>query len=84
MTLQLYCPPNKQSKAYLVLDAARKGWPETIDIKNYARGDGPAMFWGFVGENFDLIKDLERRGKTFYFADMPYFGRWNGDNNAEH
>tara|TARA_Y100001937_G_scaffold126222_1_gene194973 strand:+ start:632 stop:1438 length:807 start_codon:yes stop_codon:yes gene_type:complete len=84
MTLQLYCPPNKQSKAYLVLDAARKGWPETIDIKNYARGDGPAMFWGFVGENFNLMKDLQRRNKTFYFADMPYFGRWNGDNNAEH
>ena len=84
MALQLYCPPNKQSKAYLVLDAARKGWPETIDIKNYARGDGPAMFWGFVGENFSLMKDLERRSKDYYFADMPYFGRWNGDNNAEH
>ena len=53
--LQLYCPPNKQSKAYLVLDAARKGWDQTIDIHNYARGDGPAMFWGFVGENFNLI-----------------------------
>jgi len=84
MTLQLYCPPNKQSKAYIVLDAARKGWSETIDIHNYARGDGPAMFWGFVGENFSLIKDLERREKTYYFADMPYYGRWNGDNNAEH
>jgi hypothetical protein len=84
MTMQLYCPPNKQSKAYIVLDAARKGWPDTIDIKNYARGDGPAMFWGFVGENFSLMKDLQRRKKDFYFADMPYFGRWNGDNNAEH
>ena len=30
------------------------------------------------------MKDLERRQKDFYFADMPYFGRWNGDNNAEH
>ena len=82
--LQLYCPPNKQSKAYLVLDAARKGWDQTIDIHNYARGDGPAMFWGFVGENFNLIKDLERRKKTYYFADMPYYGRWSGDNSAEH
>ena len=54
--LQLYCPPNKQSKAYLVLDAARKGWDQTIDIHNYARGDGPAMFWGFVGENFNSVK----------------------------
>ena len=68
MTLQLYCPPNKQSKAYLVLDAARKGWPETVDVKNYARGDGPAMFWGFVGENFTLIKDLEVRKKDYYFT----------------
>ena len=84
MPMQLYCPPNKQSKAYLVLDAARKGWPDSIDITNYARGDGPAMFWGFVGENFSLMKDLERRKKDFYFADMPYFGRWNGDNNATH
>ena len=81
MTLHLYCPPNTQSKAYLVIDNVRKGWSETIDIKNYARTDGPSLFWGFVGENFALIKDLERRGKDYYFADMPYFGRWNGDNN---
>ena len=84
MALHLYCPPNKQSKAYLVIDNVRKGWPDTIDIKNYARTDGPGLFWGFVGENMTLIKDLERRNKDYYFADMPYFGRWNGDNNAEH
>jgi len=84
MPLHLYCPPNKQSKAYLVIDNVRKDWPETIDIKNYARTDGPALFWGFVGENFTLIKDLERRKLEYYFTDMPYFGRWDGDNNAEH
>ena len=84
MPLYLYCPPNKQSKAYLVIDNVRKGWPKTVDIKNYARTDGPALFWGFVGENFTLIKDLDRRKLEYYFTDMPYFGRWDGDNNAEH
>ena len=66
MALHLYCPPNKQSKAYLVIDNVRKGWPDTIDIKNYARTDGPGLFWGFVGENMTLIKDLERRNKDYY------------------
>jgi hypothetical protein len=83
MTLHLYCPPNKQSKAYLVINNVRKGWPKTIDIQNYARTDGPALFWGFVGYNMDLIKDLQRRNKDFYFTDMAYFGRWM-NNDTKH
>jgi hypothetical protein len=77
--LNLYCPPNKTSKAYYVLDNARKGWNGQInDITNYRYDSNLSLFWGFAHQNYELIQKRIQKGHDWLFADMGYLGRWNG------
>ena len=77
--LNLYCPPDKGSKAYYVLDNARKGWKgQTRDITDYSYDSELSIFWGFAYQNYQLVQERINRGHDWLFADMGYLGRWNG------
>ena len=77
--LNLYCPPSPTSKAYYVLDNARKGWRgKTNDITDYHYDPELSLFWGFAHSNYKLIQQRIQQGHDWLFADMGYLGRWNG------
>lgn len=77
--LNLYCPPSPTSKAYYVLDNARKGWRgKTNDITDYHYDPELSLFWGFAHSNYELIQQRIQQGHDWLFADMGYLGRWNG------
>jgi len=80
MTLKIYHKPgNKDSKAWYVFNPMAKGWKDGVEyIDNYKPTEGPSLFWGFVGQNYDLVERHKKLGHTWYFSDMPYWGRWNG------
>jgi len=58
---------NTDSKCNWVMDSLAKGWT--------APGE---HFWGFIGNNENEIKRCQTQGITWYFWDMPYYGRWSG------
>ena len=77
--LNLYCPPDQTSKAYYVLDNARKGWRGKInDITDYHYDPELSLFWGFAHNNYELIQQRIQKNHDWLFADMGYIGRWNG------
>lgn len=68
-----YYPESKTSKAVWVLDALAHSNPNTQ----------AGVFWGLGGRNFDEVKRHQAQNIPFYFTDMPYWGRWMGDNRSE-
>lgn len=84
--LTIYVPSNKlDSKCWQVFNPLlNEGWPDTEVMYEYIKQDTPGMFWGFVGGNMQMIKRYEEDGDhDWYFADMPYFGRWNGNDDQK-
>ena len=85
--LTIYAPSNKpNSKAWEVFNGVKKAWPDQITVKDNGAEIEPAinsMFWGFVNNNLPLVKKLEERKHQFWFADTPYFGRFD-NNNLKH
>lgn len=82
--LTIYAPfNNKNSKAYEVFDGVQKSWPEQtkmLDNQTEIEPVANSMFWGFVGNNRELIKKLETRKHQYWFTDTPYFGRFDNNN----
>jgi len=76
--LTIYAPPNKaESKCWEIFNPLfNGGWPNVTIERGYKKQKGPGMFWGFVGDNMKLILQYQENGETWYFADMPYFGRY--------
>ena len=82
--LTIYAPlNNKKSKAWEVFDAVQKSWPEQVVINDNSLATealSNAMFWGFVNNNLDMIKTLEKRKHQYWYTDTPYFGRFDNNN----
>ena len=82
--LTIYAPfNNKNSKAWEVFDGVQKSWPDQVDVLDNSKHKEPkanSMFWGFVNNNLDMVRKLEKRKHNFWFADTPYFGRFDNNN----
>ena len=59
--LTIYAPfNNPNSKAWEVFNGVEKTWPEKVTVKDNSIEIDPApnsMFWGFVNNNVQLVKD---------------------------
>ena len=82
--LTIYAPQNNlNSKAWEVFDGVKKSWPEQVSVLNNRQENDPkpnSMFWGFVGNNLEMVKKLEARMHNYWFTDTPYFGRFDNSN----
>ncbi len=82
--LTIYAPfKNKKSKAWEVFNGIEKSWPDQLTKLDNAIESEPvdnSMFWGFVGNNLEMVKKLEARNHNYWFADTPYFGRFDNNN----
>lgn len=67
---------NSKSKATWVLDAASAADPSANVIRNSISQSGINVVWGLGKGNFNVVKSSDR----YVFTDMPYWGRWMGDN----
>ena len=84
--LTIYAPPDKpKSKCWEVFDGIKKTWSDTVEVKNNTDTDAtsPAMFWGFVNNNINLVHQLEQQQLDYWYTDTPYFGRFNNNNLKE-
>ena len=82
--LTIYSPfNNKKSKAWEVFKGVQQSWPEQTQLLDNNVESEPkvnSMFWGFVNNNMDMVKKLEKRKHQFWFTDTPYFGRFDNKN----
>ena len=82
--LTIYAPSDKpKSKAWEVFNGVEKSWPDQLTKLDNAIESEPvdnSMFWGFVGNNLEMVKKLEARNHNYWFADTPYFGRFDNNN----
>ena len=81
--LTIYAPSNKQSKAWEVFNGVQNTWPDAVKVLDNAVENEPnvnSMFWGFVGNNREMVKKLESRKHQYWFTDTPYFGRFDNNN----
>ena len=81
--LTIYAPTNKpSSKCWRVFDGIKQSWPTKVVVEDNLKSEAlsPAMFWGFVNKNTQLIHQLELAGQDYYFTDTPYFGRFDNNN----
>ena len=85
--LTIYAPSNKpESKCWEVFNGIKKTWTtETKTLDNTATEtfNSPLdeyMFWGFTGNNLNLVHQLEDRKLNYWFTDTPYFGRFDNKN----
>jgi hypothetical protein len=82
--LTIYAPfSNEKSKAWEVFTGVEKSWPDQIaKLDNGVETDPVpnSMFWGFVGNNREMVKKLEARNHNYWFTDTPYFGRFDNNN----
>jgi hypothetical protein len=84
--LTIYAPSDKpNSKCWEVFDGIKKTWPEEVHIQNNTDTNAisPAMFWGFVNNNMDLVHQLEQQQLDYWYTDTPYFGRFDNNNLKE-
>ena len=81
--LTIYAPSDlPNSKCWEVFNGIRKTWPTGAQIKNNSESDlkSPAMFWGFVNNNINLVHAAEDQKLDYWYSDTPYFGRFNNEN----
>lgn len=69
---------NSKSKAIWVLDALSFSDKAKNVIRDAVKKDGTDVVWGLGNGNFDVV----RSSKQYIFTDMPYWGRWMGDNRS--
>ena len=84
--LTIYATLDKpKSKCWEVFDGIKKTWPDSVSVKNNTDTDAtsPAMFWGFVNNNINLVHQLEQQGLDYWYTDTPYFGRFDNNNLKE-
>ena len=81
--LTIYAPSdNPKSKCWEVFNGIQKTWPTETEIKNNLETDAksPAMFWGFINNNINLVHQLEQQQLDYWYTDTPYFGRFDNTN----
>ena len=78
-----YPEVGSQSKALWVLDALSCNDKKATVMRDGKFNNSPSVFWGLAGNNFNLIKQHQTQNIPFVFTDMPYWGRWMGDNRSE-
>ena len=85
--LTIYAPSNNpQSKCWEVFKGVEKTWPdETKVLDNSATGTFNSnldeyMFWGFTGNNINLVHQIQDKKLNYWFTDTPYFGRFDNKN----
>ena len=85
--LTIYAPSNKpESKCWEVFNGIKKTWTteiKTLDNTATETFNSPLdeyMFWGFTGNNLNLVHQLEDRKLNYWFTDTPYFGRFDNKN----
>ena len=82
--LTIYAPfNNRKSKAWEAFKGIEKSWPERVEVMDNKKEHEPrpnSMFWGFVGNNLEMVKKAEERKQNFWFTDTPYFGRFDNAN----
>jgi hypothetical protein len=75
--LTIYAPfSNKKSKAWEVFNGVEKSWPDQITKLDNAVETDPlsnSMFWGFVGNNREMVKKLEARNHNNLKPDNHYW-----------
>jgi len=84
--LTIYAPlGNTKSKCWEVFNGVKQTWPSEVIIKNNTENsaDAPAMFWGLVNNNINLVHQLENQKSEYWYTDTPYFGRFDNDNLKE-
>jgi hypothetical protein len=84
--LTIYAPPDKpKSKCWEVFDGIKKTWSDIVEVKNNTdtNATSPAMFWGFVNNNINLVHQLEQQQLDYWYTDTPYFGRFDNNNLKE-
>jgi len=81
--LTIYAPSDKpDSKCWEVFDGIKKTWPTDVVVKNSndTEANSPAMFWGFVNNNINLVQQLDDKKNQYWYTDTPYFGRFDNKN----
>ena len=67
--LTIYAPFSKPtSKAWEVFNGVKKSWPDQVTELDNAKENDPkpnSMFWGFVGNNREMVKKLEARNHPY-------------------
>ena len=84
--LTIYAPlENTKSKCWEVFNGIKQSWPSEVKIKSNLEktAESPAMFWGFVNNNINLVHQLEQQGSGYWYTDTPYFGRFDNNNLKE-
>ncbi len=84
--LTIYAPlENTKSKCWEIFNGIKQSWPTEVKIKSNLENtaESPAMFWGFVNNNINLLHQLEQQGSDYWYTDTPYFGRFDNDNLKE-
>lgn len=81
-SLDLFYPPDagSNSKANWVLDALAHSHGETRQHRSAQQIRGCGVVWGLGHYNHSLVSKWMADGTPFIFTDMPYWGRWSGDN----
>jgi hypothetical protein len=83
--MNLFYPSNSRTdggiKATWVLDAFYQSNPNFQKIQDYDWNGHPSIFWGFLGRNFWLVQQHQKKKVPFVFSDMPYFGRFLSDSD---
>jgi hypothetical protein len=68
---------NNESKCNWVMRSLLKGWPETQPgDRQLPTLSLEAHFWGFIQNNWHLIKQHQENNVDWWFWDMPYWGRY--------
>jgi hypothetical protein len=76
MLLDLHCPPNKDSKAYLIFDALGECYETRRKKTRIIDKDAVQVFWGLANGNSQAIYHCRMQRIPFLFVDMPYTHRW--------
>lgn len=81
--LTIYGPlENTKSKCWEIFNAVKQSWPAEVTIKSNLENtaESPAMFWGFINNNINLVHQLEQQDLDYWYTDTPYFGRFDNSN----
>ena len=77
-TLLYYNNQNSESKCNWLMNSLAQGWPNCSPADRSLYTQQPGHFWGFIENNWIIIKQHKENNIDWWFWDMPYWGRWNG------
>lgn len=74
---------SETSKCNWVMDRLAQGWPNAQPAPSREYLNEPAAFWGFIENNWHIIKQHQETGVDWWFWDMPYLGRFSSLNPSK-